>query len=92
MIKSFRSRRLRRLYERDISVRIPSELRGKLKKVLLFLDSMDDPKGANLPHWRLHRLKGDRKDQWAVSVSANYRVTFRFVEGDVEDVDLIDYH
>ena len=92
MIKSFKNRRLRQLYERDVSVRIPSELRGKLKKVLLFLDSMDDPKGASLPHWRLHPLKGNRKDQWAVSVSANYRVTFRFVEGDVEDVDLIDYH
>lgn len=92
MIKSFKHRPLKRLYERDISTRIPSELRGKLKKVLLFLDSMGDPKGVNLPHWRLHRLKGDRKDQWAISVSANHRVTFRFVEGNVEDVNLIDYH
>ena len=80
------------MYEKDISTGISPDLRSKIKKVLLFLDSMDDPKGASLPHWRLHQLKGNRKDQWAVSVSANYRVTFRFVEGDVEDVDLIDYH
>ena len=92
MIKSFKYRPLKQLYERDISIRIPPELRGKLKKVLLFLDSMDDPKGVNLPHWQLHRLKGDRKDQWAISVSANYRVTFRFIRGHVEDVNLLDYH
>ena len=92
MIKSFKNRALKRLFERDMSAGIPPELRNKIKKILLFLDSMDDPKGVNLPHWRLHRLKGDRKDQWAVDVSGNWRIVFRFTEGRVEDVDFIDYH
>ncbi len=92
MIRSFKNRRLRQLYEKEVHNKISPDLRGKLKKVLLFLDSMDDPKGVNLPHWRLHRLKGSRKDQWAIAVSGNYRVTFRFVGGNVKDVDFIDYH
>ena len=92
MIKSFKYRPLKQLYEKGVSARVPTDLRDKLKKALLFLDNMDDPKGVNLPHWKLHRLKGKLKGQWAISVSANYRVTFCFVQGHVEGVNLIDYH
>jgi toxin HigB-1 len=46
----------------------------------------------NLPGFRLHRLKGDLKDFWSVTVRANWRVIFRFEQGDAYDVDLIDYH
>ncbi len=46
----------------------------------------------NLPGFSLHRLKGDRKLFWSVTVRANWRVVFRFEEGDACDVDLIDYH
>ena len=92
MIKSFKHRPLKKLFERDVSVGIPSELCPKIKKILLFLDSMEVLEGANIPHWRLHRLKGNRKGQWAVDVSGNWRIVFRFVEGNVEDVDLTDYH
>ena len=46
----------------------------------------------NLPGFRLHRLKGDLKGFWSVIVRANWRVIFRFEEGDAYDVDLIDYH
>ena len=45
----------------------------------------------NLPSSRLHALKGDFKGYWAVTVRANWRVTFRF-DGDAEDVDYVDYH
>ena len=44
------------------------------------------------PGFRLHPLKGDRAGQWSVRVSANWRVVFRFDDGEVVDVDLIDYH
>jgi proteic killer suppression protein len=40
----------------------------------------------------LHRLKGDRHDQWAISVSGNWRITLRFAKGEVFDVNLEDYH
>ena len=46
----------------------------------------------NLPGFKLHRLKGDLKGFWSVTVRANWRVIFRFEEGDAYDVDLIDYH
>ena len=60
--------------------------------ILLFLDSLGDPKSANLPHWRLHRLKGEREGLWAVDVSSSRLVIFRFTERHVEDIDLVDYH
>jgi proteic killer suppression protein len=46
----------------------------------------------NLPGYRLHPLKGDLKGFWAVTVQANWRVTFRLAEGDALDVDYVDYH
>jgi len=45
-----------------------------------------------LPGWRLHQLKGELKGVWSISVSANWRIVFRFEDGDALDVDLIDYH
>ena len=46
----------------------------------------------DIPCYRLHPLKGDRKGQWSVRVSGNWRVTFRFLNGEAVDVDLVDYH
>ncbi len=50
------------------------------------------PDGMNLPGWRLHLLKGERKGQWAVSVSANWRLVFEFEDGHATNIDLVDYH
>ena len=46
----------------------------------------------DIPGYRLHQLTGDRRDQWSVRVSGNWRVVFRFMDGVATDVDLIDYH
>jgi len=46
----------------------------------------------NLPGWKLHQLKGGRKGTWAVNVSGNWRITYRFEGGDAYDVELEDYH
>jgi proteic killer suppression protein len=46
----------------------------------------------DLPGLRLHQLAGPRKGTWSVSVSANWRVTFRFEEADAVEVDYEDYH
>ena len=45
-----------------------------------------------IPSYRLHALKGDLKGYWSVRVKANWRIIFRFEEGDAFDVDLVDYH
>lgn len=56
------------------------------------LDAAIRPEDMNLPGYRFHGLKGDRKGTYAVSVSGNWRITFRFEKGDAVDVDLEDYH
>lgn len=64
----------------------------RLRDILAVLDRSRTPEDMNLPGFRLHPLKGEFKGHWAVWVSANWRVTFRFDAGDVYDVDYLDYH
>ena len=92
MILGFGHRGLERLYEKGDRRRIPPGLVAKLERVLARLDVAAKPDDMNLPGLRLHPLKGDRAGYWAVRVSANWRVVFRFDGGDVRDVDLTDYH
>lgn len=56
------------------------------------LDAAGTMADMDMPGFRLHALKGDLKGYWAVTVRANWRVTFRLVDGDALDVDYIDYH
>ena len=80
------------MFEKGDPRRIPPGLIAKVERVLARLDVAANPEDMNLPGWRLHPLKGDRAGYWAVKVSANWRVVFRFDGGDVRDVDLTDYH
>jgi len=64
----------------------------KLENILAVLSRARVPSDANLPGFRLHPLKGQLKGFWSVTVRANWRVIFRFCDGHVWDVDLIDYH
>ena len=85
-------RGLRRLYERGEVKQLDPRLVPRLRRVLLLLDEATEPSHMDLPGFRLHPLKGDRAGQWSVSVTANWRIVFRFADGDVVDVDLVDYH
>lgn len=60
--------------------------------ILAALDRSRGPEGMNLPGFRLHGLKGQMKGHYAVSVSGNWRVTFRFADGAAANVDYVDYH
>lgn len=91
MIRSFRHRGLKRLWEGDPS-RVSAALRERLENVLAVLDAAGTPPDVDLPGYRLHALKGDLKGLWSVTVSGNWRVTFRIKDGSVFDVDLTDYH
>ena len=64
----------------------------KLMRILAVLDQCSQPQGMDLPGFRLHPLAGGLKGHFAVSVSGNWRVTFRFDDGDAVDVDYADYH
>lgn len=92
MVRSIRHRGLRRLYERDDSRGLILEHAQKLRDILARLDAAQTIEDLDLPGFRLHRLRGDLGGFWAVTVRANWRVIFRFADGDARDVDLIDYH
>jgi toxin HigB-1 len=92
VIRRFRHKGLKRLFEDADARGVRADQREKVENILAVLNRARKPEDLNLPGFRLHRLKGDLKDFWSVTVRANWRVIFRFEEGDAYDVDLIDYH
>lgn len=92
MIRSFRHKGLRRLFEADDASGVDPRLATKLRRQLLLLHGAAAPQGLNLPGYRLHQLSGDRRGQWSVWVSGNWRLVFTFADGEAADVDLVDYH
>ncbi len=92
MIRSFKHRGLKRLYERGDRSGIRPDLLETVERILTVLDSATRPQGLNLPGYRLHPLKGALKGFWSVTVRANWRIVFRFQGNDAFDVELIDYH
>jgi len=92
MIKSFKHKGLKRFYETGNPSGIQAAHKNRLKLILSNLDQAESPADMDLPGLRLHELKGSRKAIWAVSVSGNWRVTFRFNQNDVEIVNYEDYH
>lgn len=92
MIAWFKHRGLKRLYERGDRSKVPAEYAEKLENILFALDNAQVIEALDLPGFRLHSLKGDLKGSWSISVRANWRVIFRFEDGQVRDVDLVDYH
>ena len=92
MVRSFRHRGLKRLYQRGDRSRVRADQAERLAVALADLDDARRPSDLDLPGYRLHPLKGDLKGFWSISVSGNWRIIFRFDDGDVYDVDLVDYH
>lgn len=92
MIKSFKHRGLKRIYERGDRGGIRHDLVTTVEEIMTVLDAASTPQALNLPGYRLHQLKGDRKGFWAVTVRANWRIVFRFEDGHAHEVELIDYH
>jgi addiction module HigA family antidote len=92
MIKTFKHRGLRRLYERGEKGHIGANMRDRIERILFVLDQAETLDELDIPGYRLHSLTGDRKGTWSIRVTGNWRVTFLFADGDVFDVDLEDYH
>jgi proteic killer suppression protein len=92
MIKTVKHRGLRLLYERGDKGNIGANMRDRIERILFVLDQAETLDDLDIPGYRLHALTGDRKGAWSIRVTGNWRVTFVFVDGDVFDVDLEDYH
>jgi proteic killer suppression protein len=91
-ILKFKHKGLERFFLRGITAGIQVKHAARLRLILGRLNAAVEPRDMALPGLELHPLKGDRKGSWAVSVSGNWRVTFRFSGSDVEEVDYEDYH
>ena len=92
MIRTLRHRGLKRLYERGDPSKVRADQAERIALALADLDDVGKPSDLDLPGYQLHPLKGDLKGFWSISISANWRIIFRFEEGDAYDVDLVDYH
>ena len=92
MLRTFRHRGLKRLFERGDKSKLRGDQVERIEEILSRLDAASGAMDLNTPGYRLHPLKGDMQGFWSIRVTANWRIVFRFEEGDACDVDLTDYH
>jgi proteic killer suppression protein len=92
VIKSFRHKGVEQYFKTGSKARIQAKHAERLRKQLFALDSAKAPQDMNAPGWRLHRLRGELENHWAVDVSGNWRLTFAFEGEDAVLVDYKDYH
>lgn len=94
MIRNFKNKNLSKLFSTGDGAKINPEHLKRIKQIIFILNTAEDINKINAPGFNLHPLKGDFKDNWAVSVSGNYRIIFKFdhLKKEVYDVDYIDYH
>jgi proteic killer suppression protein len=92
MIKTFKHKGLKKLYETGLKKGVNPEHIPRLRLIMARLDASANVEDMNFPGLGLHQLKGSLKNVWRVSVSGNWRVIFRFENGHVMDVDYLDYH
>jgi proteic killer suppression protein len=94
-IRNFAHKGLKKLYTEDSEKSVPPDVVDKLRKMLAYLDDMEDPGELRaLSSWKAHVLTGDRKGTWSLSVTRNRRLTFRIntAEREIVDLSLEDYH
>lgn len=92
MIAGFKHKGLKRLAEQGDRSKIRRDLADKVERIFSVLEAASIPQALDLPGYRLHPLKGGLKGYWSVTVRANWRIIFRFENGDAHDVELVDYH
>jgi len=92
VIRGFRHRGAERFFRTGWKAGIQPKHAGKLRLQLFALDNAGHPRDMDAPGWKLHPLAGKFKDHWAVRVSGNWRLTFKFEGEDATLVDYQDYH
>ncbi|MDO5091427.1 MAG: type II toxin-antitoxin system RelE/ParE family toxin [Cardiobacteriaceae bacterium] len=92
MIKSFKHKGLEKFFRTGSTAGIQPAHAAKLQILLTALNAASRPEHMNMPGWRLHKLSGTLQGHWSITVNGNWRLTFRFADGDTEVVDYQDYH
>jgi proteic killer suppression protein len=92
MIKSFKHKGFERLFTKGSTSGVQGDYAPRITLILDAIDAAEQVNELDLPDFRLHRLKGDKRNLWSLRVSANWRITFEFENGDAHILDLEDYH
>jgi toxin HigB-1 len=93
MIKTFADRHTQELYATGKSKRFPADIARRAARKLEYVDLATQLNDLKVPPGnRLHALEGNRKGQHSISINDQWRVCFRFVDGDAYDVEICDYH
>ena len=93
MILSLRHKGLRDFYETGKARGLPAEQVPKIRRILTVIDEANEPEEVGLfPGWRLHPLAGELQGFWSVTVTGNWRIIFRFEDGNASGLDYLDYH
>lgn len=92
MIKSFRHKGLKQLFEKGITSGVPPQDAERINDRLQSIDKANEIGELNRQIYKLHPLKGDREGYWSITVRANWRITFQFVNGDAYILNYEDYH
>ena len=92
MIQTFKQKELKKLYETGKSGKIKKQFQRRILQILTLLNAAKEAEDMNFPGSKFQQLSGDKNDYYSVSVNHNYRIMFKFKEGEAFDVELIDYH
>lgn len=93
MIKSFADKETEKIYHRNYSKNFPEEIQQRAYRKLLQIDLMTELKELQSPPGnRLEKLKGDRDGQHSIRINQQWRICFKWQEGDAFDVEIVDYH
>ena len=92
MIKSFRHKGLKRLYETGKASGVQTAHAKRLRMQLAALDTAQEIDDMDIPGFKLHPLRGKMKNRWSIRVSGNWRITFEFRDGNAFVLDYEDYH
>ena len=92
MIASFKSKALKRFWEKGDGRKLPSQSLPRITLLLDRLDAAENLQDMNLPGFKFHPLRGNKKGRYAVWVTGNWRITFVWDESDAVAVDYEDYH
>ncbi len=92
MIKSFRHKGLKRFFETGSRSSIQPQHAKRLRMQLSALETAQSIEDMNIPGFRLHALKGEKKGRWSIWVNGNWRITVEFMDGHAHVLDYEDYH
>jgi toxin HigB-1 len=93
MIKSFRDKETKKIFSRQISNKLPQNIQPTARKKLVIIDAAPDLNDLRIPPGnRLEALKGNRKGQHSIRINDQWRICFKWNDGDAYDVEITDYH